>query len=198
MFNKIISVNTYQANFSEAIAVVSKLILTIEGSDDIDLILDAIKTYDFKQQIFFCDEEGMPLELTKAWKALVASTSKKEEKLIMTKYTNSYYDHKKEQTVSEWIIFGLMQGHWPIYKKFKTLTDTGNLDTAKQILTLHKEAVQLSKIIDQYFSSKQQSRFSKKNVLLLGVSRGFLGYKTSIEDLQQFIAEATAFLKTHQ
>lgn len=182
----------------ETIKVVASLILEIEGSDDINLIIKAIETHNFNQEAFFCNEEGMPRSLDSVWKALATIASNDQERQILKTYANSYYDHRKEKTVSEWIIFGLMQGHWPIYKKFKTLTDTGNLDTAKQILTLHKEAVQLSKIIDQYFSSKQQSRFSKKNVLLLGVSRGFLGYKTSIEDLQQFIAEATAFLKTHQ
>jgi hypothetical protein len=198
MFNKIISVNTHHTNFIEAINVVTKLILAIEGSEDIEVILDAIKIHDFKQKLFFCDEEGMPLDLKIAWKALGASTSKKEEKLILAKYTNSFYDHKKEKAVSEWIIFGLMQGHWPIYEKFKTLVDTQGLAEAKQILTLHQKAVSLSKTLEKEYPLEKRTKLNKKDLELFYINQCFLGYITSITDLEKFIKATTAFLKRHQ
>lgn len=197
MFNKIISINTHQSNFLEAITVVAKLILSIEGSDDIDLIIDAIKAHDFKHEFFFCDEEGMPLTIDSPWNNLAAVASNDKDKKILESYSNTSYDHKKEKTVSEWIIFILMQGQYTLYKNIKSLVDAGKIDKAKQILRLHKEAVELSIKIEQYFCSKKQTEFTKKDLDLFNISHGLLGYLSSVKDLQKVITDAEDFLKKH-
>lgn len=198
MLYKIIGISNHKNNTLKAIKIVGDLILAIHKVKDIQTILSAIKQHTFDQNLFFCNEEGLPAGLTTIWDNLQSLASSEKDKAILAKYSNSYYNHKEEQSVSEWIIFSLMQGHWPIYEKIKKLVDTDNFLEAKKILELHNKAVALSKQIDQTSITKTPNKLNKQDNGLLCTSGCFLGYKVSIKDLQQFISEATDFLKRHK
>lgn len=198
MFNKIIGINSYQLNFLKAIKTVSTLILKIHQYNDITHILNAIKNNTFEQEDYFCNEQGIPADLSVVWQTLLTLTPTEQDKKILTIYINTHYDHTMEKSVSEWIIFSLMRGHWPIYRNIKTLVDTGKIKEAEQILTLHKKAVVLSKMIIRINGTKNLSKLNKNDTGTLILSRAFLAYKINIPDLEKFINDATSFLKRHQ
>jgi hypothetical protein len=190
--NKIVAIleSTNYKVFSAA----SALIVALDCSDDINHIINSIKRHDFDTDVFF----GYDEELNITWNNLLDATHNNEHKRIIKKYIVQEYDHNKEEYVGSWVIFCLLNGHKPIFGILKDLIYQKKTAEAKEVLLLHKKAVNLSQRIVSFKDHSSMLMNSDQGKEILFKAMGLIVYIYDVRKLDEFINGAENFLLESQ